>query len=181
MGLAAWKHQVDMYLYYELGAWSAFATPSGYLPMARPETLKPTMELTDLRYASASYDGEALLIVPGPNGMLSTLHFEGIRDGLEDYEYYTLLSQLVANATARGIDVRTEAARLQIPNAVFAHVHNGNCADSMYAYNTSRDKNYYPHDILWSEDPTVQRRQRTAVAAAIVSVRQKLRAAHVSA
>ena len=111
-----------MYLYYELGSWSAFDTRDGYMPMARPDSLAPTMELTDLRYASASYDGEALLIVPGPDGMLSTLHFDSIRDGLEEcafcclrsqrfnqlafffaltvclscsYEYYALLSRLV--------------------------------------------------------------------------------------
>ena len=32
MGTAAWKHKVDMYLYYELGSWSPFFSVGGYQP-----------------------------------------------------------------------------------------------------------------------------------------------------
>ena len=32
MGTAAWKHKVDMYLYYELGSWSPFFSVGGYRP-----------------------------------------------------------------------------------------------------------------------------------------------------
>ena len=54
------------------------------------------------RYASASYDGEAMLILPCSKGILcSTLHFDSLRDGLEDYEFYVTLSQLVQAAKVR--------------------------------------------------------------------------------
>ena len=81
MGTAAWKHKVDMYLYYELGSWSPFFSVGGYRPMGQPDGVTPTLEVLDMRYASASYDGEAMLILPGPEGMLSTLHFDSLRDG----------------------------------------------------------------------------------------------------
>lgn len=43
-----------------------------------------------VRYASAAYgyDGVGEMILPGPEGALSTLHFENYRDGLEDHGYY---------------------------------------------------------------------------------------------
>ena len=63
---------------------------------------------------------------------------------------------------------------LEIPSKVFQHVHVGNCADSLAAYNVSKDKNIYPLNILWSEDPRVQREQRAQVADAILSVQHKL-------
>eukprot|EP01045_Picozoa_sp_COSAG04_P006827 COSAG04_NODE_343_length_16235_cov_7.800570_3_plen_110_part_00 len=107
MGLAAYKHGIDAYEYYALGNWEQFfqVTSDGraeYLPLARPETLTPFLEVTDIMYDATSYDGEALLLLPGPTGILSTLHFDSIRDGLEDLEYFRLLSGLVAAARAKG-------------------------------------------------------------------------------
>jgi hypothetical protein len=78
---------------------------------------------------------------------------------------------------AKGIDVTAEKAKLKIPDEVFQHVHEGNSADSRFAINASVDLGTYPRNILWSEDPLVQRKQRDAVAAAIISVKQKLSAA----
>ena len=66
-------------------------------------------------------------------------------------------------------------AHSEIPDAVFQHVHVGNCADSQFANSAPEDFNIYPHDILWSEDLTVQRRQRQRVASAIVDLQAKLR------
>ena len=48
MGTAAWKHQVDMYLYYELGGWSPFLSPEGYRAVAKPDGLTPTMDVVDM-------------------------------------------------------------------------------------------------------------------------------------
>ena len=94
---------------------------------------------------------------------------------LRSYEYYKLLSDLVAAAAVKGIDVTAEKARLKIPDKVFQSVHVGNCADSAYAINASADLGIYPRSILWSEDPIVQRTQRNAVAEAILSVKRKMR------
>eukprot|EP01051_Picozoa_sp_SAG22_P000324 SAG22_NODE_7_length_40155_cov_25.241356_37_plen_115_part_00 len=93
---------------------------------------------------------------------------------LRSYEYYKLLSDLVAAAAAKGIDVTVEKAKLKIPDKVFQSVHVGNCADSLYAINASADLGIYPRSILWSEDPIVQRTQRDAVAEAILSVKWKM-------
>jgi len=35
-------------------------------------------------------------MVAGPDGPLATLRLENIRDGIEDYEYYLLLRELIA-------------------------------------------------------------------------------------
>eukprot|EP01051_Picozoa_sp_SAG22_P000323 SAG22_NODE_7_length_40155_cov_25.241356_36_plen_176_part_00 len=84
MGVAAWKQQSDFYIYYGLGGWSSFSDHNGYSPAGKPEALTPFLEVTDVRYTASSYDGEALLVLPGPKGMLSTIHFENLRDGLEE-------------------------------------------------------------------------------------------------
>lgn len=47
----------------------------------------------------ASYqinNGDGSIMCAGPDGPLATIRLENIRDGLEDYEYYTLLRQLLA-------------------------------------------------------------------------------------
>ena len=119
-------------------------------------------------FDATSYDGEALLLLPGPTGILSTLHFDSIRDGLEDLEYFRLLSGLVAAARAKGIEVSAEAAKLSIPDAVFESVHNGDCGSRpgtvapLVAPHPDALKNQYPEKILWSEDPAVQRRNRVS-------------------
>lgn len=173
MGLAAYKHGIDAYEYYALGNWEQFfqVTSDGraeYVPLARPETLTPFLEVTDMMYDATSYDGEALLLLPGPTGILSTLHFDSIRDGLEDLEYFRLLSGLVAAARAKGIEVSAEAAKLSIPDAVFDSVHNGDCGSRpgtvapLVAPHPDALKNQYPEKILWSKDPAVQRRNRVS-------------------
>ena len=58
----------------------------------------------------ARHDGEGLVVLPGPphlsrwRGILSTLYFENLRDGVEDFEYYVLLRALVRSARANGLD-----------------------------------------------------------------------------
>ena len=59
-----------------------------------PSGLSRTLELDDVLYKNESWDGEGMVILPGPRGPLSTLHFEAITAGLEDYELYVLLKQL---------------------------------------------------------------------------------------
>jgi hypothetical protein len=72
-------------------------------------------------YASAAYgyDGLGQLILPGPTGALSTIHFENIRDGLEDHGYLALLSQLVRAGVERGVDVSSAQALLKVPSSIF--------------------------------------------------------------
>ena len=68
---------------------SPAVAPYGKGPLdGTPASITPSMEV--VRYASAAYgyDGVGEMILPGPEGALSTLHFENYRDGLEDHGYH---------------------------------------------------------------------------------------------
>merc|ERR1711964_619425 len=86
--------------------------------------MTPTLDVLDFRNGGFGHDGEGLVILPGPptlsryRGILSTLHFENLRDGLEDYECYVLLGRLLAAANARSIDVAEETQGLKVPPLV---------------------------------------------------------------
>ena len=72
-------------------------------------------------FASAAYgyDGLGQLILPGPTGALSTIHFENIRDGLEDHGYLALLGLLVREGIERGVSVSNAQALLEVPRSIF--------------------------------------------------------------
>ena len=69
-------------------------------------------------------NGDGSLICPGPDGPLSTIRLENIRDGLEDYEYLYALARIVDQikllpATAQGSAFVDKAnALLSVPPAV---------------------------------------------------------------
>ncbi len=44
--------------------------------------------------------GDGILLYPGANGPIGCIRLENIREGLEDYEYYQLLSQKKGPAAA---------------------------------------------------------------------------------
>lgn len=140
MGLATWKYRPDGFLYYRVSGWRHYDKPIDQGP------------LTDWKpYFLPGPDGDGELICPGPHGPLSTLHFENIRDGIEDYEYYWVLSDLIAKAMVKGIDVSAEADLLEIPAGLLASLTD------------------------YSEDPRKLRAQRRKVAGAIVRLQRKTR------
>ncbi len=104
MGAATWKYRPDGFLYYRISGWRNYK---------KPITTGPLTDWTP--YYLPGPDGDGELICPGPNGPLSTLQFENIRDGIEDYEYYWVLSDLVARAKKRGMDVTPEEKLLHVP------------------------------------------------------------------
>ena len=57
-------------------------------------------------------DGMGQLLLPGPSGPLSTLHFEAHRDGFEDHAMLTLLRTVVQNASRLHVDCASEAKAL---------------------------------------------------------------------
>ena len=59
------------------------------------------------------------LIAPGPSGALSTIHFENIRDGLEDHAMLSMLQALVNEKEAQGVDCKVEAASLRAPRTIW--------------------------------------------------------------
>jgi len=110
MGAATWKYQPDGFLYYRVSGWRNYEKPIGSGPLAN-----------DYRpYYLPGPDGDGELICPGPNGPLSTLQFENIRDGIEDYEYYWVLQNLVSKVQATGRTAESEARLLTIPEDLLA-------------------------------------------------------------
>ncbi|MBN1901160.1 DUF4091 domain-containing protein, partial [Candidatus Sumerlaeota bacterium] len=138
MGAAAWKYQPDGFLYYRVSGWREYKKPLDSGP------------LTDWKpYFLPGPDGDGELICPGPNGPLSTLQFENIRDGLEDYEYWWILNDLVTRSREKGISVEKHAELLQVP------------ADLLESL------------TVYSEDPVRLRENRSKVAEVILFLKDQ--------
>jgi hypothetical protein len=90
MGAAARKFQVDGFLYYRVAGW---------LENDAPITGGPYTDWIPA-YHSQLPDGDGQIICAGPNGPLATVRLENIRDGIEDYEYWWLLDELIASGDA---------------------------------------------------------------------------------
>ncbi len=148
MGVAARKYQVDGFLYYRTCGWANNPRP---IPA-------DTDIFTDWvpQYAGTLPDGDGQIVCAGPAGPLATIRLENIRDGAEDYEYYWLLENLVAQADAARLATpdrrRVDEARglLQVPDAVLTSI------------------------TQYTQDPQVLLRQRDRIAAAIVELQEML-------
>jgi hypothetical protein len=66
--------------------------------------------------STGNHHGEGCLFYPGPNGPISTIRFENFTDGLEDYEYFWVLEDLLHQAEARK-GMWSEAQRRRIERA----------------------------------------------------------------
>ena len=77
-----WKYDITGFLYYTLNRWSTnFQTEDKRWPEVPWNT-----------FTCENYNGDGQLIYPGPDGEpYTSLRFEVIRDGIEDYEYLHLL------------------------------------------------------------------------------------------
>ena len=118
MGTMAYKRKVGGFLYWMLNRWVKnveLLTDGPYTYWwADPETGKH----------SNKHPGDGDLMCAGPEGPLSTIRLENIRDGLEDYEYLVLLAERVdqikqapLNPSSRNFVKRAEKA-LGIPGSV---------------------------------------------------------------
>ncbi|UCH36457.1 MAG: DUF4091 domain-containing protein, partial [Armatimonadota bacterium] len=102
-----WKYGVNGFLYYALNRWHsnrlAQPPPGDLIPLDDPAARsaiaagKRWPEVPWNTFTYSNFNGDGQLIYPGPNGNpLSSVRLECIRDGIEDYEYFHLLSQLTA-------------------------------------------------------------------------------------
>lgn len=133
MGAAARKYAVDGFLYYRVAGWSS---------NDRPITGGPITDWNPV-YAGTLPDGDGQIICAGPDGPLSTVRLENIRDGMEDYEYWWLLDERVA---AGAVPASARAAQA-VPDDLLASIHR------------------------YSEDPQVLDRVRLSVARALEGAR----------
>lgn len=85
MGAMTAKYQPGGFLYYAVNRW--------------PVNEKPISSGPRTDWNPASYknnNGDGSIMCAGPDGPLATIRLENIRDGLEDYEYYYRLRELLA-------------------------------------------------------------------------------------
>ena len=86
MGEQAFFAGTEGFLYYQLSRWVHQQYSD---PVRKPITTGP---LTDWDPRSfKTFNGDGSVFCPGPEGPLSTIRLENIRDGLEDYEYLWML------------------------------------------------------------------------------------------
>jgi hypothetical protein len=139
MGAATWKYQPDGFLYYRVTGWTY---------NERKVTSGPLTAWTP-RYHPSLPDGDGLLLCAGPEGPLTTIRLENLRDGLEDFEYWWLLRDLVSRVEADGASV-PERALLGVPEPLLTDLR------------------------TYSEDPTVLYQTRAALADAIEGLSRRL-------
>ncbi len=111
MGAATWKYQPDGYLYYRVAGW-------GYND--KPITGGPYTDWLP-RYHPNLPDGDGMIICAGPEGPLTTVRLENIRDGIEDYEYWWVLRDLVDRARQQGREP-AEAKLLDVPEGLLKSI-----------------------------------------------------------
>lgn len=100
-----WKYQVPGFLYYAINLWEANYKLEDVTEHPDPEARKAIAEgkrwpeVPWNPFSCASFSGDGQLVYPGPNGKpYSSMRFEAIRDGIDDYEYFFQLSRLVKEA-----------------------------------------------------------------------------------
>lgn len=85
-----WKYHVTGVLYYAINNWESNRKQAKRWPEGPWNT-----------FTFDDYNGDGQLIYPGPNGPLSSIRLECIRDGIEDYECLYLLDELTTRAEGK--------------------------------------------------------------------------------
>jgi len=102
-----WKYGTNGFLYYALNMWQSNRMVEGlpgYLTPAEDPSAREAIaagrrwpEVPWNTFTFGNFNGDGHLLYPGPGGKpISSIRLECIRDGIEDYEYFCLLSQLTA-------------------------------------------------------------------------------------
>ncbi|MGD9495712.1 MAG: glycoside hydrolase domain-containing protein [Armatimonadota bacterium] len=137
MGAAARRYAVDGFLYYRVAGWASNDEPITEGPITHWNPV----------YRETLPDGDGQIICAGPQGPLTTVRFENIRDGIEDYEYWWLLDELIASGRAPAGALAQARAAQAVPDELLMSVHE------------------------YSEDPQVLEAVRLRVARAIEGIR----------
>jgi len=139
MGAMSYKYQAGGVLYFMTNQWKKNDKPVGMGPYTTWSFASG--KGTNPREGYANGDG--ILFAAGPNGPMSTIRFENIRDGLEDYEYLYYLAELVEAvekqpATAQRLDFLERArALLAVPDQVVTSSSRYTCdPQELYALRT---------------------------------------------
>jgi hypothetical protein len=91
-GSLAVKYEVIGFLYYALSYWGNNALPADVARLPFVEWNPNGISWPD------RYNGQGILIAAGENGPIPTIRMEMIRDGLEDFDYYSILREAGGDA-----------------------------------------------------------------------------------
>jgi hypothetical protein len=115
MGFMAHKFRTQGFLYYALALWSQYEkdtkNPSGWRAKPYADVISSGPLTTWTGQSWTCYNGDGQIMYPGPDGPLSTIRMENIRDGIEDYEYLQLLREAVAAVKSGERKMKTSWAR----------------------------------------------------------------------
>ena len=118
MGAMSYKYRVGGVLYFMMNNWSLNDEPVSSGPYTN--WFPGSGKTRDGGYAN----GDGSIFCPGPEGPLSTMRFENIRDGIEDYEYLHMLAEIVDAVSQkppslrRGEFLQDARALLAVPSHV---------------------------------------------------------------
>ncbi|HPD29750.1 MAG TPA: DUF4091 domain-containing protein [Phycisphaerae bacterium] len=118
-GVMSYKYEVGGFLYYLINLWEGNSRPISKGPYT---DWNPGSLVNEEKKYTANGDGS--LLCPGPDGPLSTIRLENIRDGFEDYEYLWLLRETLERigkrppAPAHRAFLDRAAALLRVPDSV---------------------------------------------------------------
>lgn len=100
-----WKYGVTGFEYYYINLWRK--NVEGVNGRKWPAVLWDTYSFVSARN---SYNGDGMLIYPGPNGKpYSSVRLENIRDGIEDYECFWLLKERLDELIKRDAEGKYKA------------------------------------------------------------------------
>jgi hypothetical protein len=98
MGIQAFHFKVDGFLYYTLNRWTNRTEP--YAPATDAITSGPYTNWNPAVHRDRN--GLGSLLCASPDEPLTTIRFENIRDGLDDYDYCWMLSDYMRKAEQKG-------------------------------------------------------------------------------
>jgi hypothetical protein len=95
MGAMSYKYRVGGVLYFMMNGWSLIEQPISKGPYT--DWFPGSGKSREGTYAN----GDGSIFCAGPDGPVTTIRFENIRDGLEDYEYLFTLADVVKQVAAK--------------------------------------------------------------------------------
>ncbi len=111
VGSLSWKMGVEGFEYWDVSSWGNCMKPMGG---------KKSVDEVECAWVANSfgdYNGDGYLVYPGPNNtLLSSIRFEALRDGFEDYEYLAILKKRLAGKTGAAADAARKL--LDLPDAL---------------------------------------------------------------
>ncbi|MEW6355069.1 MAG: glycoside hydrolase domain-containing protein [Planctomycetota bacterium] len=138
-----WKYHVVGYEFWGISWWTYDPWEKGYHQYIS-QASAPDQPRYNVRYPN----GDGYLLYPGKrfgvNGPVSSVRMEQAREGVEDYEYFVILNDLIARAKAKGLATADAEVALNRVNEIVSIPNKGGC---------------YSTDILPDPDAPVRTRR----------------------